>query len=133
MVQEGALELVELTRRREPLHGGDLPPLSLQGEIGARVHGLAVEQHHAGAALGVVAPLLGAGEAEGVADRPQQARMRLDLHRIGDAVHVERCGDLHVIPPWSAGLAGTGMCSPLARARAPSMARRPMTAALALR
>ena len=56
----------------EPLDGGDLRAVGLHREVGAGVHRTAVEQHHAGAALGVVAALLGPGQADLLAHRVQQ-------------------------------------------------------------
>ena len=53
---------------RETLDRGDLAPLGLQSEIAAGVHRLAVEEHHAGPALGVVAPFLRTREADDVAN-----------------------------------------------------------------
>ena len=48
----------------EPLDRRHAPAGGLEGEVGARVHRAAVEQHHARAAFGVVAALLGPGQAE---------------------------------------------------------------------
>src|SRR5262249_17788214 len=111
----------------------DLASVGLSREIGARVHGLAVEEHHAGPALGVVAALLRPGEAHGVAHRVEEARARVDLDRVRDIVDREGGGGLPGPTPCKAGLAGTGTASPRARATAASMARRAMTAAIARR
>ena len=46
-----ALERREVRSVGETLDRRHLAPLRLEGEVGARVHGLPVEQHHAGAAL----------------------------------------------------------------------------------
>ena len=80
LVEEGGLERVQLAAVREPLDRGDLAAVGLQREVGARVHRPAVDQHHAGAALGVVAALLGAGQPELAAqhgeERPARRRAR---------------------------------------------------------
>ena len=73
LLEERALQRVQLVAVGEALDRRDLAAVGLQREVGARVHGLAVEQHHAGAALGVVAALLGAGQADLVAHHRQQA------------------------------------------------------------
>ncbi|HET7900670.1 MAG TPA: FAD binding domain-containing protein, partial [Candidatus Nanopelagicales bacterium] len=44
----------------------------LQRQVRARVHRPAVQEHHAGAALGVVAALLGAGQRQVVADQLEE-------------------------------------------------------------
>ena len=88
------------------------PAFRLEREVGAGVHRLAVEQHHARAALGVVAALLGAGQAELLADGREQADVRVELDRVGRAVHGEGRSDLHRSLLSSrraaAGLAGIG-------------------------
>ena len=110
----------------EPLDRRDRAALGLQREVGARVHRLAVEQHHAGAALGVVAALLGAGETDVVADGVEKAGAGLELDRVGDAVDGQGGCDLHdasVQPGWRDGT----------EPRAVSIARRAITAAIARR
>ena len=104
---EAALDAAEIEERRlerrqgvvvgEALDGRDRAALGLEREVGARVHGLAVEQHHAGAALGVVAAFLGAGQPDDVAHRREQVRAGLELDRVGDPVHVQRRRDLHAL------------------------------------
>src|SRR5258708_31002006 len=58
--------------------GGDLLAFATGGEHGARKHRSAVNQHGAGAAGGVVASALGAGEVEFPAQRIEQESVRLD-------------------------------------------------------
>src|SRR4029077_12846018 len=109
----------EPVARGEALDRRDLATLRLQREVRAGVQRLAVEEHHAGAALGVVTALLGAGQADGVAHRLEERRARIELDRIADPVHRQRRGNLHAAPPC-------------ARATAVSIARRAITAAIAL-
>ena len=74
----------EIAVGREALDRRDAATLGLEREERARVHGPAVEQHHAGAALGVVAALLAAGEPEVVAQDRQEGPPRLDLDGIAE-------------------------------------------------
>jgi hypothetical protein len=66
-LEERLLERVEVTVDGETLDGRHRLPARLQREVRARVHGAAVDEHHARSALGVVAPLLRPGEPELVA------------------------------------------------------------------
>ena len=129
VLEEGRLERAQLEPRREALDGGHLAALGLERKVRAAVHRLAVEQHHAGAAFRVVAALLRSREADGVTHRREQARSRLELDRIGDAVHAQGCGRLHAPPP----LAGIATSPPRARTSAASIARRAITSAIARR
>ena len=111
LLEERPLERSDLLVAGETLHRRDIATLRLQREVRARVHRLAVEEHHARAALGVVAAFLGAGEAELLARRLQQADVRIELDRIVGAVHAEGRSHLHrrsSTLPCSAGLAGIG-------------------------
>ena len=63
-------------------------PTALTGVL-AGAHRLAVEVHGAGAAQGHAAAELGAGEAQRVAQHPQQRRFRIDVDLHGLAVDVE--------------------------------------------
>ena len=56
------------------------PAVGLEGEVRAGVHRPAVDEDHAGAALGIVAALLGAGQPELAAQHGQQRPAGLDLH-----------------------------------------------------
>src|SRR5262249_61436786 len=47
--------------------------------------------HRAGAALGDAAPILGAGEADLLADHPQERRVRLHVHIMNGAIDIELC------------------------------------------
>ena len=63
---------------RQALDGGDLVPVVHHREGQAGVDAPAVDQHRAGAALAVVAALLGAGQAEVLAQRVEQRHARLE-------------------------------------------------------
>src|SRR6266581_3054515 len=86
---EAALERVMLVERLlqgmegavlgEPLDCRHLVAVGLDGEHGARLDGLAVEQHNAGTAVRRVASDVGAGEAQLVAQEVNEERARLDL------------------------------------------------------
>ena len=129
VLEEGGLERAQLEPGRETLDGGHLAALGLQREVRAAVHRLAVEQHHAGAALRVVAALLRSRQADGVPHRREETRARLELDRVGDAVDAQRGGDPHAPPP----LAGIATSPPRARASAAPIARRAITSAIARR
>ena len=81
VLEEGRLERAQLVAVREALDRRDLAALGLEREVRAAVHRLAVEQHHAGAALGVVAALLRAGQADDVAHGREEARARARARR----------------------------------------------------
>ena len=63
------------------------------GERGARLHRFAVDQHHAGAAVAGVAPPVGAGQAERLAQEVHEQQPRFDV--AGDLGPVDGHGDLH--------------------------------------
>ena len=56
----------------------------------ARVDAAAVDDHRAGAALALVAALLGAGQVQVLAQRVEQGGARVELQRARRAVHLER-------------------------------------------
>ena len=66
----------------QPLDGDDLGILVRDGEGQTAIDAPTVEQNGAGAALPMVAALLGAGEAEPLAQRIQQRRARIDNKRM---------------------------------------------------
>ncbi len=95
MVDERLLERMQVVAIGcQPLDGDDLGVLVRDGEGQAAIHAPAVEQDGAGSALPVVAALLGAGEAEPLAQRIQQRRPRIDNKRMCCPVHPQ--GDLKV-------------------------------------
>ena len=128
VLEERRLERAQLEARREPFDGGHLAALGLERKVRAAVHRLAVEQHHAGAAFRVVAALLRAREADGVAYGREQARPRVELDRIGDAVHVQRCATF-----MRAAAGRDRHVPPRARTSAAPIARRAITSAIARR
>src|SRR5207237_8105878 len=77
-----------------PVDGGDRRALGLHGEDGAGLHGFAVDQHGAGAAMRGVAADVRAGQAEGLAQEVDEEQPRLDLDAVGNAVD----GQLDVMP-----------------------------------
>src|SRR5690606_40198242 len=68
-VGEGGLERVRLPRPGEAFDGGDLAAHGLEDGREAGEDGLAVDEDGAGAAVALVASLLGAGQAEDVPER----------------------------------------------------------------
>ena len=90
VLDERALERVELAVLREPLDRRDLAALGLEREHGAALHGASVEEHGARAALARVAPDVRSGETEPVAQRVDEERPAFDLERALLAVDDER-------------------------------------------
>ena len=74
---------------REAFDGRDLRAVLHDGEREAGIDAPAVDQHRAGAALAVVAALLGAGEVEMLAQRVEQRRPGRDAQLVIDAVDVK--------------------------------------------
>ena len=72
----------------EALDGRDLVPLGPPGRQQAALHGLAIQQHRAGAAIPGVAALLDAEPAEVPQLRPQ-APARRGIAGLGHAVHLQ--------------------------------------------
>jgi hypothetical protein len=70
----------------EPLHGRDLRPVMRHREGQAPVRLPAVDQDRAGAALAVVAALLGAGQVEVLTQHVEQRGGRVDRQRVLTAV-----------------------------------------------
>ena len=75
--EEGVLQRSELAPGGKPLDRGDLTAVGLQREVAARVDRLAVDQHHAGTALGVVAAFLAPGQPELAAQGREQRSVGL--------------------------------------------------------
>src|SRR6516164_1573864 len=86
---ERALERGQPPARGEAFDGGDLAPGERADRSGAALHGAAVAEHRARATLLEAAAVLRAGEAELVAQHPQERRrlVGVDLPRL--AVHLE--------------------------------------------
>lgn len=89
LFEEGSLHGMQFALPRKPLYGGDGTAFGLGGERQAGQHALAVDMNGAGAALTLVAALLGAGEAEMFTQRVEQRDARLDVERMALAVDVE--------------------------------------------
>jgi hypothetical protein len=97
LLDERGLERMQLLLVRQPLDGRDLGSIARDREHEAAVRAAPVEQHRAGAALPVIAPLLGSGEAEPL---PQWVEQRgacidrqaaiLSVHAQGDSPPAER-------------------------------------------
>ena len=79
VLDERLLHRVQLAVRREALDRRDLAALAGDGERQAGEHAAAVDPDGARAARALVAALLGAGEAEVLAQRVEQADARLEL------------------------------------------------------
>src|SRR5262245_8487365 len=75
----GFLHLGQLAALREAFDGGDLLAHRRADRERARTHRRAVDVHGAGAALRDAAAVLGSGEADLLADRPQQGRVVVDV------------------------------------------------------
>jgi hypothetical protein len=72
MVDEGLLDRVQRIAVRQPLDGRDLTAVDGGGKHHAGIHPPAIEVDGAGAALAEIAALLGAGEAEPLAQGVEQ-------------------------------------------------------------
>ncbi len=95
MVDERLLESMQVVAiGRQPLDGDDLGVLVRDSQGQAAIDASSVEQDGAGPALPVVAALLGAGEAEPLAQCIQQRRACIDNKRMYCPVHPQ--GDLKV-------------------------------------
>ena len=91
---EALLDGVELAVDLERLDRADLVPGGHRREDRARLHGLAVEQHDAGAAVGGVAAPVRAGQVERLADEVHEQLARLDVVR--DLLAVDGHRHVHV-------------------------------------
>src|SRR5881628_474014 len=94
VVDEGALERMELPIAREPLDREHRTPLALRGQEDARVHGRAVEQDGAHAALRLQTVLLRPGEAEVGAQDVEKRAVRLGEDLVPLTVDRQRQGKL---------------------------------------
>ena len=84
---------MQFLRRAQPLDGGDLGAVMHHGQSQAGVDALAVEQDGAGAALAVVAALLGARQLQVFAQGVEQGGARVEFQAVALAVDVE--ADFH--------------------------------------
>ena len=81
LVHEALLHGVEHAVLLEAFHGADGMAVGHRGQHGARLDRLAVDPHHADAAVGGVATPVAAGQADVVADEVDEQQARLDLAR----------------------------------------------------
>src|SRR4029079_11380328 len=135
-LEEGPLEWCQVRAVGKPFDRRHFASLSLEREVRARVHRPAIEEHHAGAALRIVAALLRASEADRISHRDKECRRRLQLELVAHAVDLEGRRNLHGAPLAAAkraSLAGTETSPPSARRTAASITRRATTSALARR
>ena len=108
LLPERVLQRMELAVLREALDRRDLRAVGLDREDRAGLHGLAVEEHRARAALAGVAADVGAGQAEGFAEVVDEEEPRLDRMLSLDAVDGDRDGVLHEGLPLSGGILAPG-------------------------
>jgi hypothetical protein len=92
MVHEGLLHRMGPTVLCQSLDRGDLATVLHHRQGQAGIDALAVDQHRAGAALAAVAPLLGTGQSELVAQRVEQADAWLDQQLVFGAVDAQSQG-----------------------------------------
>jgi hypothetical protein len=97
ILDEGRLHRVELLPLRQPLDRRDLPALQGGGEGQARQDAPPVNEHRAGPALALVAPLLRAGQLEPFAQGVEQHHARIDFEGLRRAVdlHYDLDGIFH--------------------------------------
>src|ERR1700722_14950918 len=79
LLPEPLLDRVQLARRGQALHGGDLPAVALHRQHGAGLDGRAVDAHRAGAAVGRAAAPGRAGQPGAAPDQGGEQQPGLDL------------------------------------------------------
>src|SRR5512137_2023094 len=89
MVGEGGLEGMELGAVPEPLHGGDRSIAALHRRHQAGERQIAVEEDGAGAALAELAPVLGTGQSQVLAEHLEERLVRVDEDLAPLVVHGE--------------------------------------------
>src|ERR1700730_12692920 len=97
-LREGLLERVEATAVGHALDVLDVSPLDLHGQRQTRQHGLTVHEHGAGATLAQLAPVLGARQAEVLAQHLEQGLVDGDDHVARLTVDRQRELSLHAPP-----------------------------------
>src|SRR6185503_9748970 len=80
------LNRIELAVFGQALDGGDFPAIGLNGELEARFHDFAVEQHRTSAALADHATDVGAGKADGLTQKMREQNTRLDVFFVEPSV-----------------------------------------------
>src|SRR3989449_4087714 len=89
LCHEPLLKRMQLAVLLQALHRHDFLVAGLDGEHGARLHRSAVHEDGAGAAVGRVAPDMGAGQPQHVPDQVDQQEARLDVSLVLLAVDRE--------------------------------------------
>ena len=84
------LHRIHLLRRTDSFHRCDLAALGLDGEHGAGINRVAIDQDGAGAASAAVADFLAAGEVEPIAQRVEQRNAGLDVNFAPLSIDLER-------------------------------------------
>lgn len=107
MVDERLLQRVQHAIVREPLDRGHLAPLVLDGQSQARQDPLPVDEHRAGAARALVAPLLRAVKAKMLTHEIHQRNTSIGRYRRLAAVDDDR----HRGSPFSELLTTTMGCT----------------------
>ena len=87
--QEGRLERMQFFGRSQTLDGEDVVALMHHRERQAGIDPPPIHQHRAGAALAVIAPLLGAGQMQMLAQQIEQRGTDVDADSMGAAVDCE--------------------------------------------
>ena len=86
ILDERFLHRIKLAILGQAFDGRDLAPIGLHGEMQARFHDFAVEQHRASAALADDATDMGTGQANGLAQEMRQQNARLNFFLVEPAV-----------------------------------------------
>ena len=82
IVDERLLQGMQMGGIAQTLDGENLLAFRLDGKVQAGVHGSAIDQHGASAALAGAAAFLGAGQPNALADDMQQQVFGIDFQRI---------------------------------------------------
>lgn len=90
LLVEGALQSGQLPVMGQPLHGGHLASVGLDGEHGAALDARAVQFDRAGPAVRGVAADRGAGQTEAVAEVVDQEETGFHVVLVRRAVHLHR-------------------------------------------
>ena len=107
VLHEGGLHRVQVLGRAQALDRGDAVALVHHGQRQAGIDPPPVDDDRAGAALAVIAALLGAGEMQMLAQRIEQRGPRVELELARLAVHVEGTFDIGTVRDGS--WAGAGV------------------------
>src|SRR3569833_1769301 len=89
LLDERALQRMQLRLAGEPFHRRDFTPLILNGKGKARVDSYAVDQHGARSACALIATLLGARESQMLAQKIEKGGSWIERHLVGASVDGE--------------------------------------------